>query len=61
MKFENIKYWINGYVFGKPQPVRLYPIVPRKEKLSHFIKEWESAIIGFLIAVSIIMIYVPFF
>lgn len=58
MKF--FKY-INKYVLGKPQPVRLYPIKNRKERISEFFKEWWNVLLGLLLALIIVLAYTPFY
>lgn len=58
MKF--FKY-INKYVLGKPQPVRLYPIKNKKEMLVEWLKEWWNVLLGLLLALIIVLAYTPFY
>lgn len=52
--------FIDKYILGKPQPVRLYKKVSKTEKIKNFIKEWKSIIMGFLLANILIISYMPF-
>lgn len=58
MKF--FKY-IDKYVLGKPQPVRLYSIKNRKEMLVEWLKEWWNVLLGLLLALIIVLAYTPFY
>lgn len=58
MKF--FKY-IEKYVLGKPQPVRLYPIKNKKEMMVEWLKEWWNVLLGLLLALIIVLAYTPFY
>ncbi len=51
--------FIDKYILGKPQPVRLHKKVSKTEKIENFIEEWKSEIIGFLLATILIVSYMP--
>ena len=52
--------FIDKHILGKPQPIRLYKKVSRREKIENFVKEWKSIIMGFLLANILIVSFMPF-